>query len=519
MLHNKRSKKNRLSIQTTDNMEVWSQILVSSLIAYGVVYFVKSFIRWRKLPPGPWGLPFIGYGIFIPYEFENHLKQLFAKYGKIFSLTIYGQDVVMISDLEMIKKCMLKDVFNYRPHDWMFTLLDKPHLISWNGEEWKEQRKFSLKIFKQLGVGKTVVEEKIHEEIDYLFGQIEKQQKQLDTEKAGVLMNPLIGPSASNVISLLVTGKRFDFDHPTRKILDDTFLQQDVEKMGSTLGILNYLVPLVRLMLLIPSTQTKEAVDNFEYVKKYIRTQMEYYRKTFNSQSDEALNFIQAYQEEMNSGNVSGKYFDDEHLYANSMAFFAAGSATTKDFIEWCLQVLVVIPEIQEKMRQEIDSVVGRDRRVMMQDKPMLPYCEAVLAEVDRFTSIVPLGLIHAVGGETQLGPYFLSKGTNVIINTFAIHSDPKLFPEPEKFKPERFLSPDGKKFIRDDNLISFGYGKRACPGEPLARTEVFLYVTSFVQKYIITAPPGVKLSLEAKIDSLSRIPKDALQCLFQQRD
>ena len=197
----------------------------------------------------------------------------------------------MISDIELIKKCMLKDVFNYRPHDWMFTALDKPTLVSWNGEEWKEQRKFAVRVFKQLGVGKTVVEEKIHEEIDYLFGQIEKQQKQLDTSKEGVVMYPLIGPSASNVVTLLVSGKRFDFDHPMRKVLDFMFLQRDVTQMLGTLGIVNYLVPFTRLMFLIPSTELKESVAKFECVKNYIRTQMEHYRKTFDPESDEPLNF------------------------------------------------------------------------------------------------------------------------------------------------------------------------------------------------------------------------------------
>ena len=499
-------------------MEIWSQIVISSLIAYIIVYVAKSLIRWRKLPPGPWGLPFIGYGIFIPYQYEDHLKQLFVKYGKVFSLTIYGKDVVMISDLDLIKKCMQKDVFNYRPHDWVFTLIDKPYLIAKNGEEWKEQRKFSLRIFKQLGVGKEIVEEKIHDEIDYLFGQIEKHQNKPDTLE-GVLMNRLLGPSTSNVITLLVSGKRFDFDHPTRRVLDDTFLPRDVIKLRATLGMMNYLVPIMRLMLLLPFTQFKEILDKFEYVKDYIKTQIEYYRKTFDPNTDEALNFIQAYQQEMSSDNVSGKYFNDEHLYSNSMSFFLAGSATTKDFIEWCLQVLVVFPEIQEKMRQEIDSVVGRDRRVMMRDKPMLPFCEAVIAEVDRFASVTPLGIIHAVGEDAELGSYLLPKGTHVIINTFAIHSDPELFPEPQKFKPERFLSVDGKKFIRDDNLIGFGYGKRACPGEPIARTEIFLYVTAFVQKYIMTTPPGITLGLEAQIDFLRRKPKNPLQCLFQPRD
>ena len=500
-------------------MEVWSQIFVSSLIAYVVVYFIKSLIRWRKLPPGPWGLPFIGYGIFIPYQFEDFLNKLVAKYGKVFSLTIYGQDVVMISDIDLIKKCMLKDVFNYRPHDWMFTALDKPNLVSWNGEEWKEQRKFAVRVFKQLGVGKQVIEDKIHEEIDYLFGQIEKQQEQLDNSKEGVLMSPLVGSSASNVVTLLVSGKRFDFDDPTRKALDDCFLQRDVAKILGALGIMNYLVPLVRLMFRFPSAELKDTITKFEYVKNYIRSQMEHYRKTFDPQTDEALNFIQAYQQEMSNENVSGKYFDDEHLYSNAIDFFAAGSSTTNDFVVWCLQALVVNPKIQEKMREEIDSVVGKDRRVMMQDKPMLPYCEAVIAETDRFGSILPLGLLHAVGDDTELGPYFLPKGTHVMMNTFDVHFDPKLFPEPEKFKPERFLSADGKKFIRDDNIIGFGYGKRSCPGEPMARTEIFLYVTTFVQKYIMTAPPGVTLGLEAQIDGISRIPTTALQCLFQPRD
>jgi cytochrome P450 family 2 subfamily U polypeptide 1 len=170
-------------------------------------------------------------------------------------------------------------------------------------------------------------------------------------------------------------------------------------------------------------------------------------------------------------------------------------------------------------MRSEIDSYVGVDRKISMKDKVNLPYCEAFFAEVERISSAVPLSLIHEVAEDADVGPYTLPKGTHFMVNTFAIHYNPEYFPEPEKFRPERFLSDDGRKFSRDDNLMGFGTGKRSCPGEPLAKTEVFLYITTCIQRYRLSAPPGVTPNLEAKIDQLSRVPKHGVQCVFHKRN
>ena len=141
------------------------------------------------------------------------------------------------------------------------------------------------------------------------------------------------------------------------------------------------------------------------------------------------------------------------------------------------------------------------------------------MTEIERYTSTAPVGVLHAVSEDTRLGPYSLQEGTHIIMNIFAIHSDPEYFDEPQKFKPERFLSLDGKNFIRNDKVMGFGSGKRSCPGEPLARTEVFLYMTSFIQKYMIVAPSGMTPTLEAVTDNFGKNPKQEVRCLFHERN
>ena len=496
-------------------MDFLQQILATFVFGYILLSSIKSYWKRRNLPPGPYGLPLVGYAPFIPTEYQSLFNEFTKKYGRIFSLTLYGTDVVVVSDFDVIKKILMKDVFNGRPDKWFFSLFGSL-LISWNGEEWKEQRKFALRIFKQLGLGKEVIEDLIHKENDYLLEQVMK--KQAENLKDGYPINTLLGPSSSNVISLLVLGDRYDFDHPTRIQMDNTVIPKPEQQRGSYFGITGYLISMVLLLMKIPFGIFRQFRENIDWIKKYMASRQKYYQQNFDPDNDDVVNFIQAYQKEMKDPSLDKKYFDDEHLYSSALTFFLAGSVSSKDFLEWSLSALVVHPEVQEKMRQEIDSVVGRDRRISMHDKQFLPYCEAVITEIERFSSITPIGIPHAVLEDTDLENYFLPKGTQVIIDALNVHFNPEYFEEPTLFKPERFLSPNGK-FVRNEKVIAFGYGKRSCPGEPLARTEIFLYLTTFVQKYVITSTPGSLPSLEGKLLPLSRVPKIPLKCVFHPRD
>lgn len=497
-------------------MSLILQVLFASVIAYCILRLIKKAQEWRRLPRGPWGLPVVGYAPFIRYDFVDDVKALFAKYGKVFTINIYGTDIIMIADVDVLKKAMMRDAFNHRPDKWIFTLIGEKSLISWNGDEWKEQRKFSLRVFKHLGLGTPEIEDKIHAELAYLFKEINSQIKSTSQQNA-IQTNRLLGPSAANIINLLLTGERFDFDDVRRRIIDETYLPRPDKQNPAVFGISNYWTDLVSLQKYFSAT-TKKFYSNYVEIRAYLRKRVEEQKKSYDPDNQEPLDFMQAYLKEIKDKTVNGKFFDEAHLYANVLNFFDAGDATTKDFMEWFLLFLVANPDVQSRMRQEIDKEVGRNKRISMQDKPRLPYSEAVMEEVQRLSSSTPLGIIHKVSEDSELGSYLLPRGTHVILNILQIHMDPDYFPEPEKFKPERYLSADGK-FVRNDSLIGFGTGKRSCPGEPIARTIIFIYITSFVQKYIITAPTGQSVSLDAKIDGLSRVPRMPLKCLFRVRD
>ena len=129
-----------------------------------------------------------------------------------------------------------------------------------------------------------------------------------------------------------------------------------------------------------------------------------------------------------------------------------------------------------------------------------MPYTEAFIAELLRMASVGPFGIPRRASEDFEFHGYFISKGTSIYPSIYSLHYDPKIFPEPEKFKPERFLSEDGITVLKSDSLIPFSVGRRACPGEAFTRGQLFLFITSLVQNFNIVGEPGKpKPTLAAK--------------------
>ncbi|PSN45989.1 Methyl farnesoate epoxidase, partial [Blattella germanica] len=182
--------------------------------------------------------------------------------------------------------------------------------------------------------------------------------------------------------------------------------------------------------------------------------------------------------------------FTEEGLITICQDLFAAGGETTTSSIEFSLLYMVLYPEVQKNVQKELDSVVGQNRRPTLEDRPNLPYVEAVITELLRVCSIAPLTPPHRVTEDTYLNGYLIPKDTMVLINLYSLMQDKEHWGDPENFRPERFLNAQGK-FVKDDWMIPFGTGKRMCLGEVLARSTVYLFFTSFLQEFTFSVPEG----------------------------
>ncbi|KAH9033949.1 cytochrome P450, partial [Lactarius hengduanensis] len=126
---------------------------------------------------------------------------------------------------------------------------------------------------------------------------------------------------------------------------------------------------------------------------------------------------------------------------------------------------LLALLFVQTRAQAEIDQVIGRSRLPAFSDRPNLPYVDAICKELLRWRLVLPLGVAHATTEDDVYKGYFISKGATVLANTWAILHDAEAYPEPEEFKPERFLTEDRR--VSDDPLLvyAFGYGRRSVCG------------------------------------------------------
>uniref|UniRef100_A0A8C2EK70 Cytochrome P450, family 2, subfamily U, polypeptide 1 n=1 Tax=Cyprinus carpio TaxID=7962 RepID=A0A8C2EK70_CYPCA len=182
--------------------------------------------------------------------------------------------------------------------------------------------------------------------------------------------------------------------------------------------------------------------------------------------------------------------FSEDDLFYIIGDLFIAGTDTTTNSVLWSILYMSLYPDVQEKVQQEIDAVVGSERVPSLTDKGNLPYTEATIMEVQRMTVVVPLSIPHMASETTEFRGYTIPKGTVIIPNLWSVHRDPTVWENPDDFNPGRFLDEQGK-LLRKDCFIPFGIGRRVCMGEQLAKMELFLMFTSLMQAFTFRLPEG----------------------------
>lgn len=213
-----------------------------------------------------------------------------------------------------------------------------------------------------------------------------------------------------------------------------------------------------------------------------------------------ARDLVDAYIVQQKKHEKDGKenYFSDQQLVQIMSDIFSAGLETVTSTIEWSILFLILNTNCQELIQQEIDRVIGRERLPQLEDLASMPYTEATIYEVLRRSNVVALGNAHATLDDASIGGYRIPKGTQVLPNLYGIHMNPKLWNQPDRFDPSRFIV--NEKAKKPDYFIPFSVGRRMCLGDVLAKMEVFLFLVGLLQKYDLSVadedrdcPPQVK--------------------------
>lgn len=215
--------------------------------------------------------------------------------------------------------------------------------------------------------------------------------------------------------------------------------------------------------------------------------------------------------------NEFGTPFEVQDTLAN---LYFAGVDTTSTVIIRFLHAMFLFPEIAKKIQAEIDSVIGRDRLPRVTDRADLPYTNAVWKESLRFNSAVPLAIPHSNRHDETINGYFIPKGSLINPNFGFMLSDPRIWGDPEIFRPERFLSSEASK-LPDPTVTIFGFGPRICPGMYFADRAGFHMTATTIALFNIDPLPGESVPLYTEVQytkNVLRLPVK-FDCMFTPRD
>ncbi|KAJ7076089.1 cytochrome P450 [Mycena belliarum] len=271
---------------------------------------------------------------------------------------------------------------------------------------------------------------------------------------------------AASVIMSLTYGK------PTRTLSNDPIVKEvngAQARLGAVLVPGAYMVDAYPFLQYVPG-YLSELRKQHEIELALFKSQLEVVRAQLAAHKDVKPSFAKMIIERQEEYGLS----DNETAYlAGSM--FGAGAGTSGSAISIVVMAAALFPEAQMKVQEELDSVVGAGKLPTFQDESELVQVTAFYLESFRWRPVSAGGFAHRATKDIVWNGYVIPEGARVYGNHWSIARDPVVFPDPERFDPQRWVTPDGNAIREDLKVFQFGFGRRVCPGSHVANKSVFI--------------------------------------------
>eukprot|EP00099_Drosophila_melanogaster_P011102 NP_001285414.1 phantom, isoform B [Drosophila melanogaster] len=519
---------------------------LSILLVPGALVLVILYLCERQCndlmgapPPGPWGLPFLGYLPFLDARAPHKsLQKLAKRYGGIFELKMGRVPTVVLSDAALVRDFFRRDVMTGRaPLYLTHGIMGGFGIICAQEDIWRHARRETIDWLKALGMTRRPgelrarLERRIARGVDECVRLFDTEAKKSCASEVNPL--PALHHSLGNIINDLVFGITYKRDDPDWLYLQR--LQEEGVKLIGVSGVVNFLPWLRHLpanvrnirFLLEGKAKThaiydriveacgqrlKEKQKVFKELQeqKRLQRQLEKEQLRQSKEADPSQEQSEADEDDEESDEEdtyepecilehflavrdtdSQLYCDDQlrHLLAD---LFGAGVDTSLATLRWFLLYLAREQRCQRRLHE---LLLPLGPSPTLEELEPLAYLRACISETMRIRSVVPLGIPHGCKENFVVGDYFIKGGSMIVCSEWAIHMDPVAFPEPEEFRPERFLTADGA-YQAPPQFIPFSSGYRMCPGEEMARMILTLFTGRILRRFHLELPSGTEVDM-----------------------
>ncbi|XP_050210715.1 cytochrome P450 81C13-like [Mercurialis annua] len=432
------------------------------------------FHRTKNQPPAPFALPIIGH----LHKLRNKplplaLQTLLSQYGPIVSLKFGCRSVLVVSSPSLVEECFTKNdiTFANRPRSMAadhFTYNYSSYAWASYGDLWRTLRRFTVtELFSSNSLRRTsaIREQEVCRLLHRLYKVSAYGKQKVDMKFLSSLL-------MCNVMMRATVGKPCvdveDEDTEAEKQLLEGFKDRFFPTVA--MNICDF-IPFLRKIGFkgIEKSMIKTHNIRDEFLQSLID---EIRAKGINKEEKRSAAETLLHLQELEPG-----VYTDDVIKSIMVLMFIAGVETSAVALEWAMSLLLMYPEILQKLKAEIDNYVGHKRLLNDSDLIKLPYLRCVVNETLRLYPPTPLILPRLSSEACRVGGFEIPKDTVLLVNVWAMHRDPNVWEEPSEFRPERF-----EEEQHEFKFLPFGMGRRACPGAGMGTRIIALAVGSLIQ-------------------------------------